>query len=64
MHDVVFVEHTESLNNLTEIGECNFLRETAAFLEEGLKGSAVAVLIYEVEVVDSFEHIEVFDDVG
>ena len=62
MHDVMFIQHAKSLNNLREIRQCYLFRETSFFLEHFLKSTTVAVLIYEVEIIDSLEHIEVFDD--
>lgn len=62
MHDVMFIQHAKSLNNLRKIRQCYLLRETSFFLEHFLKSTTVAVLIDKVKIIDSLEHIEVFDD--
>ena len=64
MHNVVPREDFESLHDLSEINQTFFLRQWSFFLEQFVKGSSVAELIDEVEVVGSFEHIDVLDDVG
>ncbi len=63
MHDIVAVEYLESFNNLGKIGESNTFRKCSFVFEELFECTSVAKLIDEVEVVSSFEHIEVLDDV-
>lgn len=63
VHDVVLIEFFERLQQLPEDDECFLLPEGFLFLEEGLEGAAIAVLIYEVEVVGCFEGFDEANDV-
>jgi hypothetical protein len=63
MHDVVLIQNFEGFNYLREIGEGDSFRERPLLFEKLFKCSSVAELVHEVEIVSSFEHIEVFDDV-
>ena len=63
VHDVVPVEHFEGFDYLGKIGEGYSFWQHALLLEQFFEGAAVAKLIDEVEIVGSFEHIEVLDDV-
>jgi hypothetical protein len=64
MHDVVLREDLKRFNHLPEVEESAFLNKGPFLLQQFIKSSAVAVFIDEVEVISSFEHIDVFDDVG
>ena len=64
MHDVASGEYLEGLDYLPEKTKCLFLVERALFLHEFIEGSSVAVLVDEVEIVGSLEHVDILDDVG
>lgn len=64
MHDVGTRKYFKGLNDLLEIAQSSFLREWTLFLHKFVESSAVAILINEVEVIGSFKHVNVFDDVG
>lgn len=64
MHDVAAGEYPKGFDDLSEEEQCAFFWEGAFLLHEFVKGAAVAVLIDEVEVISSLEHVDVFDDVG
>lgn len=63
MHDVIFGKDFESFDHLAEVNEGSFFREGPFLLHKFIKGAAIAVLVNEVKVVDSFEHVDVPDDV-
>lgn len=63
MHYVMLVENTKSLNDLSEVCECGLFRQPSLLLKYLFKVTSVAVFVNEVEIVDCFEHIIVFDDV-
>ena len=62
MNNIVFVQNFEGSDNLGKVSEALCLLEAFTLLEELLKGSPVAVLIDEVKVIDSFEHVVILDD--
>jgi len=64
MHDVVFSQNPESLNDLFEVNQSSFFRERSFFLHEFIKSSSITILIDEVKVVGSFEHIDILDNIG
>lgn len=64
MHDVTFRQHFEGLDDLPEITESFLFWEGTFFLHEFVESASVAELVDEVEVVGSFEHVYVLDDVG
>ena len=49
---------------MPKVDETLFFGEGSLFLHKFIKSASVAELIDEVEVVGSFKHIDVFDDVG
>lgn len=68
MHYVVLRKGLESVQYVSEVEHAglqrhHLLRRVTILLHELFKGSAVAVLVYEVEVVDRLEHVQVADDV-
>ena len=63
MHDIVFVEFLEGLEELPEDDQCLVLLEYLFLLQVGLEGAAVAVLVDEVEVVGGFEGLDEPHDV-
>ena len=63
MHDVVLIEYLESIDELLEYFECFLFLDDSIFAEYAFKSAPVAVLVDEVEVVGSLEHVYVFDDV-
>ena len=62
MHDIVFIEDLKSVDELFKNEKCIFLVDKLIFSKNWFKRSSVAKLINEVEIVWSFEHIDVFDD--
>ncbi len=68
MHNIVSGEYFEGLNHLFEVWYGfsfwhDFLWGIPVSLKELLESTSVAVLVNEVEVVYSFEHVNVADDV-
>lgn len=63
MHDVVFGQDFESFDHLAEVGEGSFFGEGPFLLHGFIQSAAIAILVDEVEVVDSLEHVDVPDDV-
>jgi hypothetical protein len=63
VHDVVLVEDLEGVDELFENEKGLFFWYDSIFAEHALEGASVAVLVDEVEVVGSFEHVDVLDDV-
>ena len=63
MHNIVLVEHLEGINKLFEDEQSLFFCDDFVLPKETLKCTPVAVLIYEVEIVGCFKHIDVLDDV-
>jgi hypothetical protein len=64
MHDVAAGENLESLHHLPEEIKCSLFREGTFLLHEFIHSAAVAILIDKVEIIGSFEHVDVLDDVG
>ena len=62
MHDVVFVEDLEGVDELLEDEQGGFFRHHPILPEHAFEGAAVAVLVDEVEVVGGLEHVDVLDD--
>ena len=63
MHDIVFIEDLKSVDELFKNEKCVFFVDKFIFSENRFECSSIAELINEIEVVGSFEHIDVFDDV-
>lgn len=63
MHDVVLIEYLEGIDELLEYFECFLFLDDSIFAEYAFKSAPVAVLVDEVEVVGSLEHVYVLDDV-
>ena len=62
MHDVVLVEDLEGIDELLEDQQGVFFLDVFFLPELGLEGASIAVLIDKVEVVGSFKHVDVLDD--
>ncbi len=60
MHDVVFVEYLEGIDELFEDEEGLLLRDDLVLPEDSFEGATVTELVDEVEVVGSLEHVDVF----
>ena len=56
------LEHEQRLDDLLEIKQRSFLRKGTLLLHETVQSATVAVLIDEVVIIGSLEHIDVFDD--
>jgi len=63
VHNVVFVEYLESIDELFEDEQRLFFRYNSIFAQHAFKGASVAELVDKVEVVGRFEHVYVLDDV-
>lgn len=63
MHNVVFIENLESINELLEDEQRLFLGNYPVLPQHAFQGASVAVLVDEVEIVGGFEHINVLDNV-
>ncbi len=63
MHDVVFVEYLEGVDELFEDEEGLLFRDVFVLPEHSLEGATVTELVDEVEVVGGFEHVDVLYDV-
>lgn len=63
MHDVILVEHLKGLKQLFENEQGLFFGEDALPFEDAFESSAVAVFVDEIEIVGSFEHVNILDDV-
>lgn len=64
VHDVVFIEDLEGLEELFEDEQSIGFWEFDLLGEEVLEGATVAVLIDKVEIVGCFEHVVVLDYIG
>lgn len=62
MHDVVLVKNLKSFKELLEDKKSFFLFQSSLFSQQSFKGASIAILIHEVEVVLSFEHVVVCND--
>ncbi len=62
MHDVVFIEDLEGVDELFEDEEGLFFGHHSILPQHAFEGTAVAVLVDEVEVVWGLEHVDVLDD--
>lgn len=62
MHDIVFIEDLEGIDELFEDEEGLSFGDNSLFSEHSFEGSSIAVLIDEIEVIGGFEHIDIFDD--
>jgi hypothetical protein len=58
MHDVIFIQFLKGLQQLPENDQRLRLSQIFLLLEQRFKGTTVAVLIDEVEVVGSFEGLD------
>jgi hypothetical protein len=64
VHDIAAGKHLKRLHNLLEVKHGSLLRKRTLLLHDAVQGATVAVLIDEVEVVGSLEHVDVLDDIG
>ena len=64
MHDVILRQDFECLNHLPEINERSLLRKRTFFLHEFIQCSSITKFVHEIKVIDSFEHINILDNVG
>ena len=61
VHYVAFGQDFKGLEHLPEENQTFFLGEGSLFLNEFVHCSSVAKLIDEIEVISSFEHVDVLD---
>lgn len=64
VHDIILWKHFECLDHLSEINERSFLRKRSFFLHDFIQCSSITKFIYEIKVIDSFEHINILNNVG
>ena len=64
MHNVVLVQNLKGFQQLFEDEKRVWLRELALLGEEILESASIAKLVDKVEVIGSFEHVVVLDDVS
>jgi hypothetical protein len=62
MHDVVLVEYLEGIDELFEDKKCCFLRDDSILAQHAFECPSVAILIDEIEVIGSLEHVDILDD--
>ena len=63
MHDIVFVENLKGLQKLFQNEQGFLFLQGVFFPEKAFEGATIAVFVDEIEVILSFEHIVVGDDV-
>ena len=64
MHDVVAGQHLEGFDYLPQKLEGFLFGKGSFSLQQLIKGPSVAEFVDEIEVVGSFEHVDVLDDEG
>lgn len=64
VHDITAGQHFERLHDLLEEEQSPLLGKWTFLLHQFVESAPVAVLIDEVEVIGSLEHVDVLDDVG
>jgi len=62
MHNVVFIKNLKCINELFEYQQSLLLRKSPLFPQQSLECTSIAVLINKVEVIGSFKHINILDD--
>ena len=62
MHDIMLWQNLEGFDYLSEVRQSLLLWQWSLLFKQFLKGTSIAKLIHEVKIIDSFEHIEVLDD--
>lgn len=63
MHDVVLVENLEGLKELLINKQSLLFGKHTLLFEDAFESTAVAIFVDKVEIVRSFEHVNVLDDV-
>ena len=63
MHDVVLVENLEGLEQLLINKQSLLFWKHTLLFEHTFQSTAVAIFVDKVEIVRSFEHVNVLDDV-
>jgi len=64
MHNVVLVQNLKGFQQLFEDEKRVWLRDLTLLGEEVLESASIAKLVDKVEVIGSFEHVVVLDDVS
>ena len=64
MHDIFVGENFEGLKYLLKILVDFILWEMSVFFDLLIEGASVAVFVEEIEIVDGFEYLDEFDDMG
>lgn len=63
MHNIVFVEYLEGIDELLEDKQRLLFRDVFILSQDSFERASVTELVDEVEVIGSLEHIDVFYDV-
>lgn len=63
MHDIVLIEDLKSLKELSKYKKGFFLRKSSLFFKDSLQSSTITVFINKIEIIRSFEHINILNDV-
>ena len=64
MHDVILVQDLKGLKELFEDEKGIGFGKLTLLGQKVLEGASIAILVDEVEVIWSFDHIEIYDDIG
>lgn len=64
VHYIVLGEHFEGLDNLAKVTQCPLLWERPFAEHQLVQGAPIAILVDEIEVVSSLEHVNILDDEG
>lgn len=62
MHDIVLIEDLKSLKELSKYKKGFFLRKSSLFFKDSLQSSTVTVFVNKIEIIRSFEHINILND--
>ena len=62
MHDIVLIEDLKSLKELSKYKKSFFLRKSSLFFKDSLQSSTVTVFVNKIEIIRSFKHINILDD--
>ena len=63
MHNILFSENSEGLNHLSKIYNCSSFCKRPFLLHESIKGSPITEFINKIEIIDSFQHIDILNNI-
>ena len=64
MHNIILIQNLKGLEELLEDKQCVLFWQFPLFGEQALQSASVAVFVDKIEIIGSFEHVVVLDDVG